>query len=65
MERASNLTKKQFPSINFEPTDVVIVTWLDVGTFSTQSGVSSNLYRRVDATPSDASTLFLALDSCT
>ena len=31
LERASNLTQQQFPGVDFEPTNVIIVTWFEVG----------------------------------
>ena len=31
LERAGNLTGQQFPDLDFAPTDVVIVTWFEVG----------------------------------
>ena len=30
LKRAKNLTREHFPSVNFEPTDVIISTWVEV-----------------------------------
>ncbi len=31
LERARNLTQQQFPGVDFEPMNVIIVTWYEVG----------------------------------
>lgn len=31
LDRARNLTQEQFPGVNFELTDVIVVTWYQVG----------------------------------